>query len=278
MLDGISQIPALPSIVSHIVGILNSPRSGADDVAKYLEMDVGLSSKVLRLANSAYYGIPGRITSVQRAVIQLGFNAVSSIVISASVYNLFRSSSGVHALERDHFWRHSIEVALYSRVLAGQMHGRVDAEIAFTIGLLHDIGVLALDTSYPREFAEVLEMARSAAQSLEETETLFFGMNHIRIGMHILDRWGIPDVIYAPMQGLEELAPELFYRDSLVLALAHAMAYSRGVVLYPHQIADSVDPLSICNELGVSFSLESMSRLFEQEIQRADFVLNLLQS
>jgi putative nucleotidyltransferase with HDIG domain len=279
VLDGISQIPSLPSIVSKIIGIINNPRSNANDVVRLLEMDVGLSGKVLRLANSAYYGIPGGITSSQRAVTQLGFNAVSSIVISASVYNLFKSTEPSQAINRVAFWRHSIETAIYCRVLAGLMDRRIDPEIAFTQGMLHDIGALALDTTFPKEYLAVVDAARVAGVPLEQKEREMFGLDHHQIGARILERWSLPDVVRLPVENIHSEHSDASIREYvLVLALANSVAHSKGVVLYSSQFQEEVNLENALVKLGITQTRESLFQQFEEELEKAKLIMNLLRS
>jgi putative nucleotidyltransferase with HDIG domain len=279
VLDGISQIPSLPSIVSKIIGIINNPRTNAEDLVRHLEMDVGLSGKVLRLANSAYYGIPGGITSTQRAIIQLGFNAVSSIVISASVYNLFKSTEHSQTMNRVAFWRHSIETAVYCRSIAKLTQGALDPEISFTHGMLHDIGALAFDTAFPKEYASVVDAARTEKKSLEEKEREYFGMDHSQLGARILERWSLPEILREPIayhHAIDATVPNRSY--VLVLALANSLSHSKGVVLYPNQHQEEISVESVFKELGIQQSMEQVSSLFEEEMQQAKLIMNLLRS
>jgi len=279
ILDGISQIPSLPSIVSRILGIINNPRSSAEDVARYLEMDVGLSGKILRLANSSYYGIPGGITSIQRAVAQLGFNAVSSIVLSASVYNLFKNSENSQTMNRVTFWRHSIETALYCRVLAHLRREDLDPEVAFTQGMLHDLGALALDTAFSKEYAVLVDVARKTGAPLEKVEKDTFGLDHGQIGARMLERWGIPKEVYIPVLHHHNIKADTPYRNyCLVLALANSVSHAKGLVLYPQQIHLGLDVDATLVELGISSTSAELLMLFDEELSKAKLVMNLLRS
>jgi len=279
VLDGISQIPSLPAVVSRLLSILNHPRTGADDVVHFLEMDVGIASKVLRLANSAYYGVPGGITSIQRAVIQLGFSTVSSVVISSSVYNLFKATGTQHSMNRVAFWRHSIETAIYCRVLAQQTTGRVDPEVAFTQGMLHDIGALVFDTAFPKEYATLVDTARKTGATLEEVEREHFGMDHSQIGGRILERWGLPEFLRTPIQLHHSPIIDNKYRDYvLVLALANDISHSKGLLLFPQQRHHARELQPTLELLGITTHPDVLSQLFEEELKRAKVILNLLRS
>ena len=279
VLDGISQIPSFPSIVSRIISIINSPRAGAEDLVRSLELDVGLSGKVLRLANSAYYGVPGGINSVQRAVVHLGFNAVSSVVLSASVFNLFKNSAGVPAMNRVAFWRHSIETAQYCRVLAGLAQADLDPEIAFTQGMLHDVGALALETAFPKEYAEVIETARKDKRPLQAVEMEHFGMDHSQIGARILERWQIPEIIRLAVLEHHNPEPSGPAREfALVLALANTVSHSRGGLLYPDQFHDGADMEASLAKLGIHEAPPEVLKRFDVELEKAQLVMNMLRS
>lgn len=279
VLDGLSQLPSLPVIVSKLLAILNSPRSRADDVVRYLEMDVGLSGKILRLANSAYYGLPGKINSIQRAVVQLGFNSVSSLVLSASVYNLFKGNASTHSvLNRTAFWRHSIETALACRAIAELRRSLIDPEIAFTQGMLHDIGIVALESSFADDYQKVVDQARKLKIPLDQIEREHFGMDHGEISAWILERWNIPEIVRIPIQFHHNIEASQYRPYALVLDMANWITHHRGVHLYPQQQSITLDIQKHLDELEISLPLESVLQLCEDELQKAELITNLLRS
>ena len=136
ILKRVKDIPSLPQFVILTLKKIDDERSSASDVAKSLSKDQGLVVRVLRLANSAYYGIPRTITSVTEAVALLGFKTLRSIVLAASIYPYMAESQKGYALDKGELWRHSLGVAYLSRYI-GEKVGGIDLEEAYLAGLRH---------------------------------------------------------------------------------------------------------------------------------------------
>ena len=132
LIENINNLPALPAIVSRLIKVVNSPDTSADDAAKLIEKDPALTGKMLRLANSAFYGIPRSISSVSSAVVILGFNTIRSLVLSASVIKMFPDSK-LQVIDKDRFWKHSIVTALAAKILVRHFFNMrmMDPESAF---------------------------------------------------------------------------------------------------------------------------------------------------
>lgn len=192
LVDEVVRLPSFPSVVGKILSVMDDPRSDAADVARYIESDVGLSAQVLRLANSAYYGIPGAVNTVSGAVVVLGFKATRSLVLSAAVLQLM--PSGQTNLPHPRlFWEHSLEVALIARALAGRVPENLEPEALFTAGLLHDVGCLLMETGLGSEYRPVLEKALRDHVPLDVVEQDVFGVDHGEITSMLLERWEMPE-------------------------------------------------------------------------------------
>ncbi len=194
------QIPSLSVIVSRLIKVVNSSDSSAEDVADLIEKDPALTGKVLRLANSAFYGVPRSVSSVQSAVVILGFNTLKSIVLSASVFSLFPAKKSSPAFDRTSFWKHSIVCAQAAKTVAQSMLGRIglDPQSAFCAGIMHDIGKLIFELFTPDEYAGLCEHALRRKQPLIEAEVEVMGISHADIGRILSDKWALPiDLEYA---------------------------------------------------------------------------------
>jgi putative nucleotidyltransferase with HDIG domain len=146
------------------------------------------------LANSAFYGIPRSISSVQSAVVILGFNTLKSMVLSASVMDLFPVNSSGGSFDRIRFWKHSIVCALIAKYIAQAALNSlyIDPQSAFCSGIMHDIGKLIFELFTPQEYAEVCGNCRTSATPLAEMETRVIGLNHADIGRILADKWALP--------------------------------------------------------------------------------------
>jgi putative nucleotidyltransferase with HDIG domain len=148
---------------------------------------------MLRLANSAFYGIPRTISSVQSAVVILGFNTIKSLVLSSSVMKVFADGAG-QQFDRKRFWKHSIVCAMAAKaIVRSYMHIKImDPESAFCAGILHDIGKLIFDQYASADYKEVCDYSRKNNAPLIEAESKVMGMNHAEVGRLISDKWALP--------------------------------------------------------------------------------------
>jgi HD-like signal output (HDOD) protein len=228
-IEQMDQIPSLSGIVSRLIKVVNSSDSSAEDVAELIERDPALTSKVLRLANSAFYGIPRSVSSVQSAVVILGFNTLKSIVLSASVMNLFPSKTTSRAFDRTSFWKHSIVCALGAKTVAQSMMGRIgiDPQSAFCAGIMHDIGKLIFELFTPKEYGDVCEQSLKKKMPLVEAEVAFMGINHADIGRILADKWALPlDLEYAIVYHHKPKAANKIRELVSLVHIADAVAHS----------------------------------------------------
>jgi len=191
LVDAAARLPSFPAVVGKILAKMDDPRSDAQDVARLVESDVGLAAQVLRLANSAYYGVPGAVETVSNAIVVLGFKATRTLVLSAALAQLQppRSPDSPHPRL---FWEHSLETALFSRMLAMRTTVVPDAEALFTAGLLHDAGVLLLESSLGERYQVVLRRARRDCIPLDVAEQDILDIDHAEITGLLLERWELP--------------------------------------------------------------------------------------
>lgn len=270
IVDGVGQIPSLPSVVSKLLKVINHPNSSAEDAARFIEKDIGLAGKVLKLANSPYYGIPNTIESVHSAVVLLGFNTIKSIVLSTSVVKMFPARSGAPLFNRVSFWKHCVEVALISRFLSLRTPAReVDAEIAFSAGLLHDLGTIVLDQTLAAEYQEVLALAQREGIALQNAERKLLGVDHAEISGMLMEKWDIPDALRIPatFHHRPQDAPS-HVNTGWLICLANNLSHQRGAIYYPKQICS--DPVERAHQvLGFKENLQELLTVADGELERA---------
>ncbi|MCC8166345.1 MAG: HDOD domain-containing protein [Planctomycetes bacterium] len=193
-IESITDLPTLPVVVARITTQIANPSTNAADIGKLIEQDQVLTGKVLRLVNSAYYGFPKQIKSIQHAVVILGFSKVKTIIITASVFGAFKGKKGVD-LDLRRFWQHSLGVAICSKVAAEVLGVPHAAEDAFVGGLLHDIGKVVMDQYQPTIYSPIVDYALNKGILLKTAEEEVMGINHATIGEWIMEKWRLPPVI-----------------------------------------------------------------------------------
>jgi len=137
-------LPTLPTVVSKMIELVDNPKTSAQTLTSLISTDQALTAKILKLANSAYYGFPREIISVNLAVVVLGFNTVKDMGLSVSVLDAFKSNQDEGIFEMTKFWEHSICCAIGAKMLARTYGYRITSE-AFVAGLLHDVGKVVLN-------------------------------------------------------------------------------------------------------------------------------------
>ncbi len=184
------ELSSLPQTLVEVLRVVGDDNSSAHDLAAVIKRDPALTAKVIRVVNSPYYG--GRdITSVPQAVMTLGIRAVSSLALASSIYDM--TGEWELTIDRHRFWRHSLQVALATRDVAEAIKYPYPEE-AFVCGLLHDLGILVLEKSFPKKFQRIWSKVENG-DSLPDLEEDIWGTNHARIGQFLLEQWGIPDII-----------------------------------------------------------------------------------
>src|SRR5579871_2886367 len=151
----LADLPPLPAVVTRIMQTINDPGTSAEELSRLVSLDQGLSSKMLRIVNSAYYGFPKRISTITHAVVILGFNTVRNLVLGVSAFGMLPQKGVSSGLDRMKFWEHSVATAVAANVLSKQRQPQTRSamEEAFVAGLLHDVGKLFLDCYFPVQFA-----------------------------------------------------------------------------------------------------------------------------
>lgn len=186
------QLPAIPAVVQEVVASFSAPDVDIEVLAGKIGQDQALTAKVLRVANSSFYGFPRKVASLQDAVVIMGLSGVRSLVLSAGFIRAFEQASG-GALNRTDYWKRSLHVATYAKAVAKCL--KQSPEIAFTAGLLHDIGQLALDTCLHEMYVKALDHAQAANCDLLSAEEAVIGFNHDVLGAEVARRWNFPTVI-----------------------------------------------------------------------------------
>ncbi len=193
ILEKLNDIPTLPVVATRVTELINDPNSSSADIADVLKKDQVLTAKVLKLINSPYYGIPGEVTDVKRALAYLGFNTLAQLVLSISVINVFSGNKNTK-FSLQAFWKHALGTAVTSEVIARKI-GYAKPEECFTCGLLHDIGKIVLLQIAPEEFYRVVELAERDKISFYEAERRLEVPTHGYLGEYIADKWRLPMVI-----------------------------------------------------------------------------------
>lgn len=187
-------LPTLPTVAFEVSRLAANPLSGMSEIVRIIRNDPPLTAKILRVANSAFYGMPRRIESLNMALVVLGMRELNNLVTCITVLKAFPKIPGAEDFDRRSFWEHSAGCGEISRVIATRLHLRLHG-VEFTAGLLHDVGKIILDQYFHAEFLQALKLARDEQISLPEGERRVLGVDHAQIGAWLADRWSLPPAI-----------------------------------------------------------------------------------
>ncbi|MBW2062662.1 MAG: HDOD domain-containing protein [Deltaproteobacteria bacterium] len=190
-LDDISDIPTLPTVALKVNRMLEDHNTSINELSETIEKDQAIVSKILRLVNSAFYGVRSHISNVPHAMILLGFNTVRNAVIAISVIGTFSGKETFPGFSIKDFWKHSVAVAVTSRWLAEQ--SRLEPpDDCFVAGLLHDVGKVVLIQYFKELFGQIWALTQEENLSFYESEKKTSPVTHAQIGGHLTKKWDLP--------------------------------------------------------------------------------------
>ncbi len=192
-LESVRELPTIPYIISEVLNSLENPDASAGSLAELIERDQTLTARVLKVANSPFYGFVRRISTIDLAVVVLGLEAIKEIVLSLIVQRLF-SKVRKDIFDINSFWQYSIYSGAASRVLARKLGYRLAGE-AFVSGLMHDIGILILIGYFTDKFVRITEMQKQTGIPLKEAELKILNCTHGEIGHWLASKWNLPENI-----------------------------------------------------------------------------------
>lgn len=186
------RLPSLPSLYVEIIEKLKNPETMLEDVAGVIARDIGMTAKILKLVNSAYFGLQQRISNLNEAVSFLGLSTIKTLVLCI---NAFSQYDGVKlkGFTMESLWKHSLSVAAGAKKIS-QMESEDNnlAEEAFVAGMLHDTGQLILASNYSEQYQHAIDLAQAEKLEMVRAEEKVFGANHAVIGGYLLGLWGLP--------------------------------------------------------------------------------------
>ncbi len=196
ILSKVKAFPTMPEAGAKMLSLLEEPDTEISEIEEILRYDPGLTANILKLANSAYFGIPSKIGSLKQAVIVLGFKRLVQLVVASCVSAVMDKSVPGYDLPPGNLWRHSIAVSIAAEALVKDKQKTVSQDV-FTPALLHDVGKLVLGT-FVKEELEAIESIAAKGVPFVVAENMILNTDHAEIGAQILSHWNFPkDVIHA---------------------------------------------------------------------------------
>ncbi|MEZ0343457.1 MAG: HDOD domain-containing protein [Caldimicrobium sp.] len=225
-------LPTLPPIVQRLNQMIEDERTSLNQIAELIEKDQVITTKVLRLANSAFYGFPRKVSTVHQAMMLLGINVLKILIMTSSIFEIIHK-------EDVGLWEHSIGVAACSKIISEKIEFKDAQEIA-TAGLLHDLGRVIIKVSFKEEYQKITELISQKVDPLS-AEKEILGIDHAKIGAFLMRQWNLPERLIEAVASHHNLENTKKYRqEASILHLSDVLVHARG---YGKTLYDGVPPL-----------------------------------
>jgi len=193
-------LPVMPPIAAQVMKKAEDPDSDLKSMSELISKDASLVVRVLKIANSSFYSMPRKIESIQQAIVIMGYTTLRSVVVAASIRDVFAR----YGLSERLLWEHAIAAGCAASTLANHVGGFARDEI-FVGGLVHDIGKLVMHSEAEAEYQDVIRLVYSGEKDSIEAEREVFGFDHAEVGMLTLSRWGLSERLAAAIGGHHDL-------------------------------------------------------------------------
>ena len=247
IVNKVEDIKVLPEIINKIISLTEDPDSTVHDMEKAILQDQVLTTKILRLANSAYYGYARKISTISQATVLLGFQAIKGIALASTVSKYLTDELKGYSLEKNELWSQSQTCAIISRFIAKNIKYS-NPEEAYIAGLLRDIGKTILNQHMEKEYMEVLSKMEENNMSFLDAEKEVLGFGHAEIGAKVAEKWNLPKELVEAI-GLHH-TPEFAIENPILVSIVHiadAMTMMMGVGLGLDGLSYNLSPLAIEN-------------------------------
>lgn len=185
-------LPSVPSLFHEIAQKVRNEDCSLEDIGAIISRDAGMSAKLLKLVNSAFFGLCRPISSPVEAVTYLGIDTIKALILAANAFGSYENQPN-HPLNVESVWSHSVQIGNWCRNIAKHENSsRSETDECFISGLLHDVGKLALSVNAPAQYVQALDLARAEDLPMHVAEEQVFGANHADVGGCLLSLWGLP--------------------------------------------------------------------------------------
>jgi len=257
----IAVLPTLPQIVHKIITLVEEEDTSAKELGALIANDQAITTRLLKVANSAYYGFMLQIETLQKAVVVLGYEEVKSLAMGIAVFHSLRQTNQKAGLDPEQFWLHSLGSALIGQDISRRFHADSPGA-AFTASLLHDVGKLVISSALPEEYGGVFTLAQSQNTDLSDAEREVLGFDHTEAGVWVCEKWKLPPVLTVPIHchhRVLESTKELLRMTAIV----HSADSLCNKSLIGHSGADAHKPVQEAALSVLRIDDEGFQRLLE---------------
>lgn len=265
--QSLKELPPLPTAVAKVLDETNKAEPDMHKIDEIVSGDQALASKVLRIVNSAYYGLSRQVTSVGQAVLILGIQQVRTITLSVGSIAAFSSKGPVDSEGMRRFWQHSFATAAACTVICQKLNiDRKTSDEIGTVGILHDVGRMFFYCNFKQTYEKLVQKANASGHAYEDEEYLFLGETHAGIGALVADKWELPEKIVNSIRLHEGPFDEEVDISIAILAMADHMNkhyYYEGKAPVPAPAPELISTLGLTDEVLAQITEQVRSKVEE---------------
>jgi HD-like signal output (HDOD) protein len=266
----LEHLPSAPRVLPRLKQLLTDGNTAIGEVVEMVRLDPGIAARVMQFGNSAYFSHGLRCYTVEEAVNRVGYEQIYELVSTAVASQVLVRPLTTYGMDADDLWQNSIACALAAEVLADQMH--LERNVAYTIGLLHSIGMVAIDDWAARRQPELRLLSKGLPLEFCEAERTILGFHQAEVGAALLRLWAFPPVMSEPVRW--QYLPSGTAAHFQLAALLHAAKWIRTAVLHPTKLPPAPNP-ALLAKLGLKLKhldhhVEAVStrlRLINQQLE-----------
>ncbi|MBW1741184.1 MAG: HDOD domain-containing protein [Deltaproteobacteria bacterium] len=229
IIKSINKLPPFPDVASRALQILDDPRASVDQVISVIQYDQAVTANVLKLCNSAYYGLRRKVHSLREGLVLLGNAELKSIILASTTVRLFQQENKGYDLAKGELWKHAVATGIISKIISDRV-GASEHPSLFTAALLHDIGKVVLNSFVDRYFEQIIALVNEGELSFLEAESKMLGINHAEVGAKTGESWNFPGDIVQAIR-LHHSPEEVLDDDPItpIIYLANIITLSMGI-------------------------------------------------
>lgn len=274
ILDQVTDLPPAPQILPTLLSLLGDEESDPGEIVDLLRVDVTLTAQILKLANSAFFGMSTKASSLEEAVGRIGFQEVYKMVAVICGSDMFNGGNEAYSIEPGKLWENSVAGALVMEAMAAE--AGEDTSSAYTVGLLHSIGKMVINQIHKGSYHKVFDVVESTGCSLIQAEREVIGFDHAQIGAALLERWKFPAAIREPVEyQYRPLEAPVYTNMACMLHIANWIGASVGLADGRNVFAFEVEVETLER---LRFGEEHLQRFILETHGRIDQIAQLLKA